>query len=176
MVKLHLISDVKVGITLSSGIDSQILLKYILKQNIDINAYTYGYENKAYDESDFVKEKYKDLNIKKINSILKPYQLISELSEAIKYFQSPLGGLGTLSFYNLMKKIIADNTKVILSGEGGDEVFFGYKYYYYAYLLDLKITNQVEKLNSELKKWKELTNEDLTYEIFKEKYLENKIY
>ena len=70
VVKLHLISDVKVGITLSSGIDSQILLKYILKQNIDINAYTYGYENKAYDESDFVKEKYKDLNIKKINSIL----------------------------------------------------------------------------------------------------------
>ncbi len=176
VVKLHLISDVKVGITLSSGIDSQILLKYILKENIDINAYTYGYENKAYDESDFVKEKYKDLNIKKINSILKPYQLISELSEAIKYFQSPLGGLGTLSFYNLMKKIIADNTKVILSGEGGDEVFFGYKYYYYAYLLDLKITNQVEKLNSELKKWKELTNEDLTNDIFKEKYLENKIY
>ena len=75
-----------------------------------------------------------------------------------------------------MKKIISDNTKVILSGEGGDEVFFGYKYYYYAYLLDLKITNQIEKLNNELKKWKELTNEDLANDIFKEKYLENKIY
>ena len=52
-----------------------------------------------------------------------------------------------------MKKIISDNTKVILSGEGGDEVF-GYKYYYYAYLLDLKITNQIEKLNNELKNGK----------------------
>ena len=176
VIKLHLISDVKVGITLSSGIDSQILLKYILDQNKDISAYTYGYENKVYDESDFVKEKYKDLNIKKVNSILKPNDLISELNEAIKYFHSPLGGLGTLSFYNLMKTIISDNTKVILSGEGGDEVFFGYKYYYYAYLLDLKITNQIEKLNYELKKWKELTNEDLANDIFREKYLENKIY
>ena len=45
-----------------------------------------------------------------------------------------------------MKSIKQDSTKVILSGEGGDEVFLGYKYYFYAYLLDLKNTNQVKKL------------------------------
>ena len=176
VIKLHLISDVKIGITLSSGIDSQILLKYMLKQNIDINAYTYGYENKLYDESNYVKDKYKDLKIKKIRSVLKSNNLIAELREAINYFESPLGGLGTLSFFKLMKEIRSDNTKVILSGEGGDEVFFGYKYYYYAYLLDLKMTEQIEKLNSELKKWKELTNEDLEKKIYSEKFLENKIY
>ena len=44
--KLHLISDVKVGITLSSGIDSQLLLNQMIKLNQNINTYTYGYENK----------------------------------------------------------------------------------------------------------------------------------
>ena len=72
-----------------------------------------------------------------------------------------------------MKKIIADNTKVILSGKGGDEVFLDTNIIIML-IFRFKITNQVEKLNSELKKWKELTNEDLTNDMFKEKYLKIK--
>ena len=100
----------------------------MIKLNQNINTYTYGYENKKYDEIEYVKNKYSKLDLKIISSILHSKNLFKELEEAINYFQNPLGGLGTLSLFHLMKYIKKDNTKVILSGEGGDEVFFGYKY------------------------------------------------
>ena len=162
VIKMHLISDVKVGLTLSSGIDSQILIKYMLKLHKDVSAYTYGYENKIYDESTYVKNKYISENVKILKNILKPNDFLSELKDAIEYFQSPIGGLGTLSLFSLMKLIKKDKTKVILSGEGGDEIFYGYKYYYYAYLLKLKKKNKVDLLNKELELWKKTANEDLS--------------
>ena len=174
--KLHLISDVKLGITLSSGIDSQLLLNLMVKLQQDINTYTYGYENKEYDEAEYVNEKYNKYNLKMISSVLHSKDLFDELEEAIEYFQNPLGGLGTLSLFHLMKSIKQDSTKVILSGEGGDEVFLGYKYYFYAYLLDLKNTNQIKKLKNEILNWKILTNEDLNSDLSISNLFENKIY
>ncbi|MBI04996.1 MAG: asparagine synthase (glutamine-hydrolyzing) [Pelagibacteraceae bacterium] len=176
VIKSHLISDAPVGITLSSGIDSQILLKYILKHNQNIKTFTYGYTDKNYDESNYVKDKYKDLNIKIISSVLESNDLIKELNNAVKYFQCPLGGLGTLSLFHLMKKIKESDVKVILSGEGADEIFYGYKYYFYAYLLDLKINNLDKKTKYEIMKWKNLTGENLSEDIKDDKIMLEKIY
>ena len=43
-------------------------------------------------------------------------------------------------------KEIKNNVNVILSGEGADEIFAGYKYYFYALLLDLKYKNEYDKI------------------------------
>ncbi len=176
VIKLHLLSDVNVGLTLSSGIDSQILLKYLLKFKTEVTSYTYGYDEKIYDESKFVENNYENNQIKKFNCILNPKNLIHELSEAIEYFQTPLGGLGTLSLYHLMKKVKKTGTKVILSGEGGDEIFFGYKYYFYAYLLDLKNNNKLNEFHNEIYEWEKKTGEDLNESKTNSYLLEDKIY
>ena len=148
----------------------------MLKFKPDITSYTYGYDEKTYDESEFVINNYENFQIKKFRSVLRPKNLINELNEAVDYFQNPLGGLGTLSLYHLMKKIKKTGSKVVLSGEGGDEIFFGYKYYFYAYLLDLKNNNELDKFNSEIIKWKNITGEDLIESNQNSDILKNKIY
>ena len=70
-----------------------------------------------------------------------------------------------------MKEIKKNNINVILSGEGADEIFAGYKYYFYAFLLDLKYKNEYDKIKNELKFWKSLTGEDLSNVITNDKIL-----
>tara|TARA_Y100000590_G_scaffold469896_1_gene660482 strand:- start:297 stop:2126 length:1830 start_codon:yes stop_codon:yes gene_type:complete len=176
-IKQHLISDVKVGITLSSGVDSQILLKYISQNiNSDINAFTYGYDEKEYDESSSINLNYENLKINHYISKINHTSMLPLLEESINYFDSPLGGLGTLSLYDLMKTVKNNDTPVVLSGEGADEVFAGYKYYFYAYLKFLLKNNQNNKIIHEINYWKELTGEDLSNKIDNKDYLDKKIF
>ena len=160
----HLLSDVPIGLTLSSGLDSKVILNNILdnKKILNLKTFTYGYDENLYDESKDIKNYSNDDRLIYYNTKLKSNNLISELSKAVNYFQSPLGGLGTLSLFHLMKLVKKNNVKVILSGEGADEVFAGYKYYFYSFLLDLKYNNDFDRLEAELKFWKSLTGEELT--------------
>lgn len=163
-INSHMLSDVPVGLTLSSGLDSKIILNYILesKKILNLKTFTYGYNENIYDETKKITEIYDDDRILHHTTKLNSNSLISELSQAVNYFKSPLGGLGTLSLFHLMKSVRKNNIKVILSGEGADEVFAGYKYYFYSLLMDLKYNQDLERLETEIKSWKSLTGEDLT--------------
>ena len=163
-INSHLISDVPLGITLSSGLDSAIILNYLLEnQNLSkLKTFTYGYYENIYDESKKIQKIFEHKKVDSFISKLHSKDLIPELKEAVNYFQSPVGGLGTLSLFNLMKDIKKNQKNVILSGEGADEVFAGYKYYFYAFLMDLKFKNKHDRIYNEIKSWKSLTGEDLT--------------
>lgn len=159
-VNEHLISDVNLGVALSSGLDSQILLNILRENNIkSIKTFTYGFHESAYDESNLSSFKNFEVNIDQHVSKISHKQLIPMLHEAVRYFDSPLGGLGTLSFYNLMKVARKENTPVILTGEGADEVFVGYKYYFYFYLKELIKSKNYEIIENEIKNWN-LINDD----------------
>ena len=172
-INSHLVSDVPIGLTLSSGLDSTIILNYLLEnKNLSkLKTFTYGYYENIYDESKKIQQIFQDNKIDSHISKLKKTDLVSELKEAVTYFQSPVGGLGTLSLFNLMKEVKKNNINVILSGEGADEIFAGYKYYFYALLLDLKYKNEYDKIKNELKFWKSLTGEDLSNVIRNDKIL-----
>ncbi len=130
--KLRLISDQPIGLLLSSGIDSILLLAILTKElNININTYSF-YENR-----DHISKKY-------INSILKYLGLkpniISGLS--VDYNSSSfcnafndLNDCETYFPYLSMLEFIKKNSKikVILSGTGADEIFYGYNKYKFAY-------------------------------------------
>ena len=177
-IESHLVSDVPIGLTLSSGLDSIILLKYLIENNDigKLNTFTYGYDEKKYDESLKLEKIYKRNEFIPHITKLKKNELLNELSEAINYFQSPIGGLGTLSLFNLMKSIKKQKIKVIFSGEGADEIFAGYKYYFYAFLIDLKNSNNSNQLKEELRNWKILTGEDLSEIINNNKKMSEKIF
>ena len=161
-VKEHLISDVNLGVALSSGLDSQILLNILRENNVKtIKTFTYGFHESAYDESNLSSFKDFDVNIEQHISKISNRELIPKLHKAIKYFDAPLGGLGTLSFYNLMKIAKKENTSVILTGEGADEVFVGYKYYFYFYLKELIESKNYELIKSEVKNWNLSNNDNL---------------
>lgn len=143
-LKLNLVSDVEVAISLSSGVDSTLLTKFAQNHQKKFKAFTFGFEEKIYDEVRQVRKNFSLDNIDFYPVNLDKSDMLDSLRESIYYFESPLGGLGTLSAYNLMKEVKRNDIKVILSGEGSDEIFGGYKYYYPAFFSDLN-DSQLER-------------------------------
>ena len=146
----HLISDVPVGLCLSSGSDSQLLLNFIKNENLKkIECFTFGFDEEKYDEIRKLKYNNLDSDIIFNSIILKQKNLIKELEKSIKDFECPIGGLGAHGLWKLMKVAKKRKIPVLLSGEGADETFCGYKYYYHTFLLELYQNNQFELLNRE---------------------------
>jgi len=147
----HLVSDVDVGISLSAGLDSQLITRTLgLIQNRRFNSFTFGYNDKPYDEIEPVRNKNFGVDLNYYTDKLLPENMIKDLETAIFQYEMPLGGLGSLSAWHLMSVAEQMGTKVLLSGEGSDEIFGGYQYYYYAYFRDLYRSGQIELLSAEL--------------------------
>ena len=170
VVSDHLISDVPVGLTLSSGSDSQFILnsiKNISQQKIE--SFTYGFNERKYDEIRKIKKEKKDSQLIYNSIIVNSNTLIQDLEESIKDFESPIGGVGTLGMWKLMKLARKKKIPVLLSGEGSDEAFCGYKYYYYFYLWELYTNKKFDLLNKEVSYLKKEygNNMNLTKEFIK---------
>lgn len=131
------LSDVPIGIMLSSGLDSSLIYNSLKNKNLD--AFTLDFGNTAFNESLEVKKNLRNesnLEICKFNS--KSFNEIFE--DTIKCFDNPITDSVIFPTNFLMKKI-AQKKKVAFSGEGADEIFGGY---YYFTLIN-KI-NAIEKL------------------------------
>ena len=144
-LRLNLVSDVEVAISLSSGTDSTLITKLAQKYQQKFKAFTFGFEESDYDEVSKVRNNFNLLNLELYPVYLKKDHFLNTLKESLYYFETPLGGLATLSSYNMMKEVKKQNIKVILVGEGSDEVFCGYKYYYSAFFSDINNTELLEK-------------------------------
>jgi len=157
-IKLNLVSDVEVAISLSSGLDSTLLTKLAQNHQQQFKAFTFGFAEQDYDEVIKVKENFALQNLDLYPVYLKSEQMLDALQESIYYFESPLGGLGTLSAYNMIKEVREQNIKVILAGEGSDEVFGGYQYYYPAFFSEL---SNKEVLRKELQFYNDKHGSDI---------------
>ena len=125
-VKYRMVSDVPVGSFLSGGLDSSILVWYMSKisQN-PINTYSIGFKEDAFNEF-----YYSDLVSKECNSnhkkiLLNEDEYVNSLKDLIKFKGAPLSVPNEIALFKLTENLYPDN-KVILSGEGADEVFYGY--------------------------------------------------
>ena len=124
------ISDVPIGITLSGGIDSSIIAGILATYcDRDIHVFTAQLTNSKFDES-----KYVDAVIKKWNrpNLIVHRRNLHELSvknDLLKYIkiqEEPFGDTSIIGHGSLMEMAAAHNIKVILNGQGADELFFGY--------------------------------------------------
>jgi len=161
-LRLHMVSDVPVGISLSSGLDSQLIVHLLSRLGQgEFHTFTVGYDEPEYDEIIRVQGVKFPLSLTQHYLRLTPEEMMESLQRAITYFEVPLGGLGTLSAYRLMQVTHDVGIKVLLSGEGADEVFGGYKYYYYAYFRDLYEKGQTALLQRELQAFARTNGEQL---------------
>lgn len=130
-IKLHFISDVPVGVFLSSGVDSSIisnLSKYLNKINLKAFNISFGDLNqKIHDESKVAKK------VAKLNDQVFFTQKINyndfsnSFDKIFEAMDSPsIDGVNTFFVSRLAKN---KNTKVVLSGAGADELFFGYSHF-----------------------------------------------
>lgn len=126
-VKMHMISDVPVGAFLSGGIDSTLITKYMSQFNKNVNTFGIAFKEKDYNESTYserVATKYSTKhNSKIINS-----DFFSILKKLVSYYGEPFGDSSAIpTFY--VSKLAREKVKVVLSGDGGDELFGGYNSY-----------------------------------------------
>lgn len=121
-----MLSDVPVGVFLSSGIDSTLVAS-IMQANAatKISAFTIGFEEKNYDESMQAAKISKFLGIN--HHILKvtPEMMINVIKELPSIYDEPFADSSQIPTY-LVSKFAAEHVKVCLTGDGGDELFCGY--------------------------------------------------
>ena len=124
-IKKQLVSDVPLGVFLSGGIDSTLVAANAVKLNPEIESLTIGFEDKELDESAQAKEYAKILGIKNETVILNDKELLSIYDEHFENLTEPFADYSSLPTF-LISKISRQKFKVMLSGDGGDELFWGY--------------------------------------------------
>lgn len=140
-VKLRLRSDVPVGVTLSGGLDSS-LITHAMKHHLGhgkftvLSAVSPGAKE---DESRFIDimAKAYGLNVTRLALDWKPHEALALLAKATWFNDSPLGSFSNVAFYRLMEQAREHDVKVILSGQGADELLCGYKKFVGFYLKHL---------------------------------------
>ncbi len=131
-VRAHLIADVPVGVLLSGGVDSGALTAFAAEESSEaVRTFSIGFEEASFDELDgarAVSQRYGTIHRE---LVLRPDAalLLPALADA---FDEPFADSSALPTY-LVSKLAAEDVKVALSGEGGDELFGGY----YTYVADL---------------------------------------
>jgi asparagine synthase (glutamine-hydrolysing) len=135
-VRAHLVSDVPVGVLLSGGIDSALLTALAAQESSDmVRTFSIGFEERSFDELEGARLVADRYGTQHRELVLRPDAalLLPALADA---FDEPFADSSALPTY-LVSQLAAEDVKVALSGEGGDELFGGY-YTYAADLLALR--------------------------------------
>lgn len=123
-VKMHKISDVEVASYLSSGVDSSYLT-YL--GQVD-RTFTVGFDEGKYSEIQDAREFAASINMKNDAKVITPDEYWDKLSDIQYYMDEPVADPAAIALYFLSEEA-AKKVKVVLSGEGSDELFGGYNIY-----------------------------------------------
>ena len=129
-IRDQLVSDVPVGALLSGGIDSSIVTAIAQEQSArKIETFTIGFNEKTFDESHHAKQIASHLGTEHHEWIVTPGEALSVIPDIPKYFDEPFADSSQVPTF-LVFQLASKKTKVVLSGDGGDEVFGGYNRHY----------------------------------------------
>ena len=127
-VKLRLISDVPLGVFLSGGIDSTLITAYMSELNDNKpNTFSIGFEHAEFDELDWAKQAATKLKTEHHEKIVKINEF-DILKKLVYYYDEPFYDDSNIPTY-YVSETARKNITVVLSGDGGDETFFGYSRY-----------------------------------------------
>lgn len=127
-VNHHMIANVEVGTFLSGGIDSTILAALASKINPNIKSFSVGFDVDGYSELAIAKKTADALGIENISIKVTEEDYIKSLPKVIYSLDDPLADPSCVGLYFLSKEA-RKHVKVVLSGEGADELFGGYNIY-----------------------------------------------
>ncbi len=127
-VAVHQISDVEVGCFLSSGVDSSYVVREVSKVASAVKTFSVGYEEEQYSELPYAQAFSKEIRVENISNKVSAQQYF-DMAGKIQYFMDePLPNPSEVPLYFLAENA-AKYVKVVLSGEGADELFGGYPMY-----------------------------------------------
>ncbi len=127
-VRLRLVSDVPLGAFLSGGIDSSSVVASMSKSSTEpVQTFSIGFDDKTYDELPSARLVAKTFQTKHQEEILKP-DIASLAKSLVGKLDEPFADFSIFPTY-LVSKLARDSVTVVLSGDGGDELFGGYDTY-----------------------------------------------
>ncbi|MDD5157811.1 asparagine synthase (glutamine-hydrolyzing) [Sulfurimonas sp.] len=145
-IKLRLESDAPMASLLSGGIDSAAINAYALKNGVNLQTYTIGYEGfEKYDERANARESAELLGVKNREIVVSKEQFLNATDKVLETLDEPLNDPASIPLYLLFEEIKKDGYKVVLSGEGSDELFLGYRQYFE--FLDIETLKNLKNKN-----------------------------
>jgi asparagine synthase (glutamine-hydrolysing) len=138
-VALHLRGDVAPSLSLSSGLDSQVLRALIQRGGgyEGLHCFTHCYPDTPYDECAGARRAAASAPITWHGTVITPDRFLTQLDELIAAMEGPVGGLGIYGYWQNCRTVHEHGFKVLVDGQGADEAFAGYRYYFGAWLGDL---------------------------------------
>ena len=127
-VSMHQIADVEVGCFLSSGVDSSYVVKEISKGTKKVKTFSVGYEEEKYSELPYAQDFSDVIGVPNIANKVSADEFFDAVPEIQYYMDEPLPNPSEIPLYFLAKNA-RRYVKVVLSGEGADELFGGYPMY-----------------------------------------------
>lgn len=125
--RAHRISDVEVGCFLSSGVDSSYVTR-LLKDDMNVRAFSIGYAEEKYSELHHAQELADKIGVECITRTITARDFFDAVPQVQYHMDEPLPNPSAIPLYYLTQ-MAAKYVKVVLSGEGADELFGGYNYY-----------------------------------------------
>lgn len=128
-IKLHCRSDVEVGSCLSGGLDSSSIVSQAVNHTNDFKTFTTQYEEYPdIDESQLAKEISNSFGAKQFFTKPSVADFKDHLDNMIRSQDEPFGSTSIFSQYMVFNEISKNNVKVVLDGQGADELMGGYLY------------------------------------------------
>jgi asparagine synthase (glutamine-hydrolysing) len=155
-VTFQLRSDVPVGMHASGGIDSSILTQtahQLLGGQKNMRLFSFAYAGSEYDEVPHVQRLADSLGWDAQIVHLTPEDVVRLADASVFHQDQPHSGLPSLALQRLVESYKDSDIKVILEGQGGDEIMAGYEYYMGAFLLDIERQNGQAAADSELEQF-----------------------
>ena len=158
-IRLRTISDVPVGSCLSGGIDSSAIVCTLDKfLEGTFNTYSLIVPGSSIDESRYIKEVGRDTDTQQFFTIVEEDGFLDEFHDFVVAQEEPVTGLSPYAQYRVMKLAHKHGAKVLLDGQGGDEIFAGYTYYFswyfYQLFTEFKLYTLIKEMGLYLKNFK----------------------
>jgi asparagine synthase (glutamine-hydrolysing) len=127
-VAKHMRADVTVGSFLSGGIDSTAIAALAKRHNPKLLTFTTGFEREGYSEIDVAAESAAAIGVEHITKVVTPQEMMDTLPLIVWYLDDPVADAALVPLYFIAREA-RKHVKVVLSGEGADELFGGYQIY-----------------------------------------------
>ncbi len=127
-VAKHMRADVTVGAFLSGGIDSTAIAALAIRHNPRLITFTTGFEREGFSEVDVAVASAEAIGARHIAKVVSPDEFVAALPEIVWYLDEPVADPALVPLFFVAREA-RKHVKVVLSGEGADELFGGYTIY-----------------------------------------------
>ncbi len=187
-VRVRIPQKVAWGVLLSGGLDSSLVAALAASESKEpIATFSVGYEGyEKYDERLFAKEVSEHIGAKHYSFDFSKADFFATLDELLEFIDDPIGDPAQIPLFFLIKKAKEQGMKVLLSGDGSDELFLGYRTYKEFYMMervkDLPYANWLKNhlrahfsMNKEWEWYKRALNGEVVFRSSSEIYTDRQL-